>query len=127
MIAKSDEKQQFLIGGAISIARVTCHSPNDTHYSSPIDSLYIRVCLVLIGLIVAEKLARECTNVCHIFAFLANFTLDISRVKAMGETPFLQLVSRAYLAPHQYRFLMVHNAYPCSRRCANFSPLLLAV
>ena len=62
-IVNSDEKQQFLIGGAIGIARVTCHPPNDTHCSSPINSLYTGVCLVPIGPIVAEKLAWECTHV----------------------------------------------------------------
>ena len=61
------------------------------------------------------------------FAFLADFTRNIPRVKATGKRPFFQLVSRAYLAPHQFRFLTVHSVHPCSRRCASFNPLLPAV
>ena len=80
----------FLIESDIIIARGTCHSPDDTHYSSAIDSLHTRVCLVPIRLIVAQKWAQECTHVCHILAFLVNSTADISRAKTMGENPFFQ-------------------------------------
>ena len=106
--------------GAISIARVTCHSPNDTHYSRPSIYTYTRVCHVPIGPLVADKLARECIHVCHIFAFLANFTLNIPRVKAKGKKSFFQLVSRPRYASQQHRFLS-HNVLSHARISRKFS------
>ena len=94
----------------------------DKRHSLPyslIDSLYTRVCPVPIGPTVAEKLAHVCNIFFCIFSEIRSES--IPRVKAMRKSKFFQLVPRAYLTPHQYRFLTVHCVHLCSRRCANFS------
>lgn len=62
-----------------------------------------------------------------IFAVFAHFALSISRVKAMGKKPFLQLVPRARYAPQRPGFATLHSPRMLATSCENFSPLLAAV
>ena len=70
-----------------------------------------------------------CRDICSglhpcsaIFAVPVHFTLGISRAKAMGKRPFLQLVPRARDAPQRPGFATLHSPGLSSTSCENFSP-----
>ena len=62
-----------------------------------------------------------------IFAVSAHFSLGISRAKAMGKRPFLQLVPSVRYASRQPGFAILHSPGVSSTSCENLSPLLAAV